>query len=386
MQINIFNIYRHQNNPKQSHKNCFGFKLLTLNKDTVSFSKRRDINAELKSLPADAFPSEGLRNFILQGLESNENTDIVTLHREYYSQLLDCETLEDAKKLYPEFQNVIDAKDIDLSSYSGNNTFKQIQRGKFVGLTLENLSITLLKKYYAELIPDSNEGIKNAINMNHQPFHNLLTTLNIQRDKRYSKLLGLRMQHDAIKRTSQTPEYKRKHSEALKASYANNPELLEKRREIQKRNWQNPEYREKTLTAHAKAVKTEEYSKKQHIHATNLWQNEEYKQIRSIVDFASHLAWEMHPQAKQLYKEMAKEFPDLAQAINKRRRKEPLTERERQVNLLYFKACNENFPNIKREVAEIQKSLLSEWGFYDKNRDIEKMLEIIEKLKNSKTI
>ena len=94
----------------------------------------------------------------------------------------------------------------------------------------------------------------------------------------------------------------------------------------------------------------------------------------------------MHPQAKQLYKEMAKEFPDLAQAINKRRRKEPLTERERQVNLLYFKACNENFPNIKREVAEIQKSLLSEWGFYDKNRDIEKMLEIIEKLKNSKTI
>lgn len=335
----------------------------------------------MQELPAEAFPSDGLREFMLYELRQNNDSNVVSIHRKYYSQLLKCTTLDEAKEIYPEFKGVIDARDLD---FSNGSIFNRIKNGKFGELKIENLSLYLLQKYYAELVPDSNQGVKKALNMSHSTFHTMLDTLNIRRDKRYSKLLGLRMQGDKLKNTAQTQEYKEKHSAGLKAAYANNPDLIKIRREKQKQNWKNPEYVEKTLTSQAKTMQSAEYRQKRQELAIAQWQDKDYKKLMDIVAYSAQLAWELHPDAKQLYKDMAKEFPDLSKAINKIRRKELLTEREREINLLYYKACNEKFPHLKKEIAEIQKSPLAQWGFYDKDRDIEKIIMTIDGLKNPK--
>ena len=80
----------------------------------------------MKNLPSEAFPSVGLQNYMLQGIDENPQADVVELNRQYYSGLLNCDSLDEAKEIYQEFANVIDAKNLDFSKKPPNNVFRQI--------------------------------------------------------------------------------------------------------------------------------------------------------------------------------------------------------------------------------------------------------------------
>ena len=166
-----------------------------LNFDTVSFTGKKPIAQQVKELPKDAFLSEGLREYILSDIDKK---DLITLHKEYYAQLLDCKTLDEAKELYPEFQDVVDTKNIDPSK-SKSYIIGQIARGEFSGLTMENASLEFLKRYIGELKSVQNDN-KNYFYISYPTTKKLIKFLNISIDKRYKAIIAnLRISQDHLK-------------------------------------------------------------------------------------------------------------------------------------------------------------------------------------------
>ncbi len=70
------------------------------------------------------------------------------LHKEVYRPLLDCETLEEAKILYPEFGGVKQFSEVTFSHPHCKG--RKIQQGRFKDLPPQDASLILLKKIYAE--------------------------------------------------------------------------------------------------------------------------------------------------------------------------------------------------------------------------------------------
>lgn len=444
MRISLFNnFYISKNNLVQNKP-----KLCALKADTVSFSGKTNINYEMKNLPIEAFPSSELREFILQEINKDNEADIVELHRTYYAPLMECETLDEAKELYPEFEMVVDAKNLDLSKKPSNNIFSQIKAGKIDGLDIENLSLEFLKKYFAQIVPLNSEYIKDNFNVSYTAFNTLINALNIKMDKRYLKLLGLKLraknmqqtwqttdlkerQQETFKKTVSTPEYKAKASKAAKERWQNqeyrehitnsirqyarseegrkktaqittelwqNPEYRQKVTQnsakrwedpqekermsaITREKWQDPEFRQKTIEAERIALQDPEYRQKRSEISKKLWREDEaYKKKMKINNLASRLAWEVHPFAHEIYKETAKEFPDLKGALQAKTSKKPLTQRQMQVLNLYYKTCERKYPGLKKEIGEIQKKLLNDWGYYGENADYDKILAMLEKM------
>lgn len=363
-----------QNTISSSKRNRF-----YLGNDTISFSGKVNINYEMQNLPSEAFPSDSLRKIILQGITSNPNADVVELHKEYYSDLLDCKTLDEAKDCYPEFAKVVDAKDLDLSKKPPNNVFCQIQKGNIEGFDIENVSLMLLKKYYGELIPINVEYIKENVGVSYSAYKTLIETLNISMDKRYFKLLGLKMRASNMQSAWETDSMRVKRAETLKKTVST-PEYKQKASLASKKRWQDIEYRENLTAKIRESRRSPEARKKTAEITRKLWQDEEYQKKMKINNQASAMAWDMHPYAKAVYKEIAHEFPELRSALECRRKNEPLTDRQVRVLSQYYKTCEERYPNLRREVSAIHKGLLGQWGYYDKNRTVDEILSFIESL------
>ena len=167
---------------------------------------------------------------------------------------------------------------------------------------------------------------------------------------------------EALKRTSSSPQYK------AKASL------------ISKKRWENPQYREK-MTQKIKEIRQDPNTRTKTAQITSqLWQDENYRKMMKINSIASSLAWQIHPNAKEIYKEVAHEFPELKEALQNKRKHLPLTERQERIIAIYHKTCSQRYPKFQKEVGQIQKELLEEWGFYKKDRNIEEILQYAESL------
>ena len=213
--------------------------------DTVSFGAKKPAFQKIRELPKDAFLSEGLREYVLYQIGEK---DIIELHKEYYKPLLDCKTLDEAKELYPEFQDVVDTKNIDPSK-SNSYIIGQIARGEFSGLTMENASLEFLKRYVGELKKMQNDNI-NYFYISYPTTQKLIKFLNISLDERYKAILR---------------------NQRLSESH--------------KSNWQDEEYKEK----HSK--RWQEGGKTQFSRAMNIrWQNEEFMKTHQIISLAKKLA------------------------------------------------------------------------------------------------
>ena len=407
-------IFLNQNNIKhQQRKECAVAKTYSLPFDTVSFGARVDFIKKLNSIPKDAFPSEGLRNYILSNISQDESLNISDLHKEYYANLLTCETLEEAKELYPEFRKVVDAKDMDLSGLRGNDIFKKISKGKFEGLTLENLSLKLLKKVYGELMPITDDNCtKENFNVRHPILSKMMSTLNIGMSKEYlslirasrqSKFFSAKWQEedyrshqtDVLTKANRDPERRAKLSEIAKQQWQdddyresqnNSRKVLWENKEYknhmtQKRQeyWANPEARQRQSETIKKTWENDEIRQKHSQASKEMWAKDEHRNLMSIVYKANALAWQTHPTAREAFIEVAKEYPELGEIIQQHG-KRVLTPREISIEKTYYKTCAERYPELAKEIGQIQKEILSSWGFYEEDRDINKILELIENM------
>lgn len=423
---------------------------LSYNTDCVSFSGKKSINSianQMINLDKSAFPSENLRLFMISELSKPENTSsIIDLHSQYYFELQNCKTLDEAKELYPEFSGVIDAKSLDIEGLNKKNMLKRVANNEFEGLSIDNLSIELLKRYYKPL-PVSRGNIDEYFNFDTTTTRKLLDTLNIKMDKAYSSLLGRQFTLNA----SFSADTIEKRAHSLKEKYSSNPELKKHIGEISRERWQQEGYRERV----AETTSSEEFKKRASEASKRLWQNEDYRikttqkrnevirtpeqrkkrqeiwqRLSSDPDFvsrfqaahrtpefreklsqittarwqdpsarevmveamnsedckilslicsiASKIAWEKHPEAKTCYRKISKRYPYMRQILKKERMNKPLTQEQERYKMQYFSECSKEFPSLRKEVTAIQKELLENWGFYEKDRNPIEILAIAE--------
>ena len=376
--------------------------------DSVSFSGK-NLYLEAKKLPPESFPSPELRKEILSALEKDKNANIIQIQKDYYHDLLNCETLEEAQEKFPELKKVKNAKDIKESK-RGIGVLKEVKSGRYEDLTLENFSLKLVQLHYAEAISFNTKTNQDRFfGISLTCMNKISKELSIPMDKGYRDLLAAKKQYyntinqfknnellrqsasQRLKERWQNPAYHEKMSQVSKEQWAK-PEFREMMRERSVGNWENPEFKEKMIRLTIERWQDPAYHEKmsqlakanwqdpiyhQRMVKRNkaLWQNPTYRKTMEITSKASSLAWEIHPKGKEFLKGKVKEFPILPFILNKESKGIPLDDREFSYKLSYYKACEEEYPTLKKEVGQLQKEILSQWGFYEKDRDIDKIYE-----------
>ena len=120
--------------------------------DSPSFGAAKDITLKYvvskypHILPERVF--EAAKN-IINTIPKNKRPTLYDLHLEQYKGLLECRTLNEARNLYPEFREVLDA------SIFRNSRSKHLKNLK---VSLEDLSLRVLQDYYGRLIPQHEIG------------------------------------------------------------------------------------------------------------------------------------------------------------------------------------------------------------------------------------
>ena len=103
---------------------------------------------KLYHIGEENFPNDYILSKTKQAFTNGETTTIYEIHQDYYGELLNCKTLEEAKEKYPEFKDVLDAKDLPQQEYG---VLSAVQYGEIDGVNIENLTLTLLQMHFVEL-------------------------------------------------------------------------------------------------------------------------------------------------------------------------------------------------------------------------------------------
>ena len=179
-----------------------------------------------------------------------EDKKLLDVHKEYYKGLLDCDTLEEIKFFYPEFEGVLTDKEVDYNKNSFMDKFKNSQfkneNGEYILNPNKDLSVQLIQMYYADCL--SSNDMKEILNLSPQA---IMTKLNIKLlDNTYARYLKLSDEEknkviaEAISRNANrtgsrkphtrtsaplTEQHRKNISEGLKKYYLENPDAVFKR-------------------------------------------------------------------------------------------------------------------------------------------------------------
>ena len=393
----------------------------------VSFGKKLSNEEIVNKIGTENFPSKNMAQFYAE----NTVTSLYEAHLNYYSKLLDCKTLEEAKEKYPEFKDVIDAKDIDFDKVHKISILHKILRGETEGADINNLSIELLKKYYGKL-----QGItdkENYYGLSKETVNRLFSQLNIKKfsdtylrnlkssnpvvRENIGKALKefnqteegkqrIRQKGEKISKTLvkyyQTEEGKKKVTEVSKKIREFN-QTEEGRKKLEQRGKRRHEFNqteegqkvianvinkliefyktEEGQKVIEEAVrkkqefyqteegrqKIEEYSKKTSQSLSELYQTPEGK----INSLARKLAWYFNPSERNIMSEISKNFFNFPELINKNRMG-TITEKEKIKILSYFRNCKEAMPGYNKEIIGPLSSLIKQ-----------ELSEKIQKIKNN---
>lgn len=299
----------------------------------ISFTGRAKASDIIKTIGEDNFPSPEILEKVKE-LGDSTDFSLYDIHVEHYKDLLECETLDEAKEKYPEFSDVIDAKDIDLNSLGNRNYIIKIAKGEVPGININDLSLELLKKYYGGLhsIRKKEEfwGLSSV--------DNVCKFLNIKIiDRKYIAIASM-----------QTEEYKKKHSAITKAnrqdpnSVYNSPEYAKKMSREMRRRWKDPDsafnspdYRRNRseimqalhrdpdsafnsldyIEKRRRIFESPEYRRRMSDIKKSHWENlesgyhtEEFLDKRAMMAIARSLAWNEHPEISEVMKKLPKIF------------------------------------------------------------------------------
>lgn len=318
-----------------------------LNKFNINFSGgRRTLDLREQAAKLDL---ENLAPFILNNIQTamvtNKDSNLYDIHTKIFAQLLKCKTLEEAKSFYPIFKNVIDAKSLPENKMSP--TLIKIKNGKIEGITLENLSLALLKAHYGK---GAGLNLKEEyFGLSKDAIQKMFDLLNIERlDGKYLRLLSdcnpIRREHtsrnwSAEKRAAHAKkaneiwdnkEKRQTQSENKKKWFQEHPEAKQEMSDRMKGTTLNPETRAKVSIGKKKFYE----------------ENPEFQQLRSE-------SFEKHKHFKEIMKEVArKEFPYLRVIFLKKATGKPLENYEIKYMERYYKRCDELYPNGQKIVGE----------------------------------
>ena len=272
--------------------------------NSPSFGSKLPNKKLIEKIGRENFPSP----VIADKLELETDKSLYEVHKEYYKNLEDCKTLDEAKEKYPEFKFVKDAKEINTGLLGKRSIFRSIKNGKIEGITLDNLTLELLKRYFSQI--KSIRNPENYFNASKDTITKMFEALNIPKpNKLYNEFLAcsnpdyvsnarnqmkeiwknddgtLRERQSKIaKNVFSKPEVKEKRIESCRQDG-----YREKRRQIALKNWANnngtwsenqrqrameifnrPDVQEKRLAA----VKSDEYRSKKSEITRTIWAND----------------------------------------------------------------------------------------------------------------
>ena len=263
----------------------------------ISFGVRKPSANEItERIGEENFPSPAIVKR-LKDIGKSSKFSLYEIHMEHYEDLLDCQTLDEAKEKYPEFKDVIDAKDIDINSLKRAFVLKKIANGEIEGIAIEDLSLEILKKYFGQLISANKK--EEYWNISNNAIPSIAKTLNIKLPNKMYML----------KTALSSGEYKARMSKTI----------------------------------------------------TEKMQEPEYKEKMERVYRASKLAWNRHPEITDMMSEVAKDFPWLAVILSKKEKGIELNQKEERYLFAYCGKCEEAMPGYKKIISDERRKILAEW-------------------------
>lgn len=223
-----------------------------------------DILAQNKG---ENFPPD-IRQMALEKINQGSKKTLIDVHKEKYFLLNTCYDLEDAKRMFPEFSDVLSDKEID---YADNSFIARVKKGEDENFNKdEDLALQILKLYWAQGFSLNDLRLHAGVSLEHT-----MSKLNIPRlDKNYAHLLKFsdkeyneritkemaQRREESIQRKIQENEgepvyiprgeLSQKHKENISKGlinyYASSPDAIKKMSDRQKEYWRNhSEEREK---------------------------------------------------------------------------------------------------------------------------------------------
>ena len=327
----------------------------------LSFSGTQSSNVNrLHYIGEENFPNDYILNKTKEALSNNETTTIYQFHNEYFGDLLNCETVEEVRQKYPEFENVIDAKDLEV----GNRGFLgHVKNGDIEGLSLENLSLEILKRYYGKVKPLGNKD--SYWNRHMSVLVPTMEKLNIPlMDGRYVLIVSKQNPNS----TWQSEEYKTKTSANVKKRFED-PECRKQSSDRMKRLWNDPEKRAEIV---AKMNSEENRQRQSELMKARL-KDEKFieklnaglsteKAVRNkeLANIALKMAWDMHPEIKQQMSEVAHEVCEVSYVFTKISQGQELTKRDKTLLAMYNKELKAKYPEARKVITQTQKEILAE--------------------------
>ena len=345
----------------------------------------------VERIGSENFPSSNLAQMFID----KPDELLYDVHKEYYVPLLECKTLDEAKELYPEFEYVIDSKDININTLKCNCSLVKIAKGRIKDANLETLSLDLLKKYYAELIGLNNK--EDYYGLSHNALNDLFKQLCIPLfNKNYGAILirsnpiieekrnQAKMKYNASQEGQETIKRARK----KQLETINSPEGQEKVKErgqrvsaffkTQKGQAQAQENGQRLRTliesgeydeAIAQGVlkqkawwqtpegKAQSLENQQRLENFN--QTKEMGEIRNLSALSCSLSWFFNPENRNTMSEISKEYFDFVELLNKSKNC-TLSDIENIVLLGYFKDCNETMPEHHKDIGFVHSLMYKE--------------------------
>lgn len=322
----------------------------------INFSggrKTLSLQEQVDRLNLDILP-QNISNAIQNALKTNDKQTLYDIHTELFSPLSECKTLNEAKILYPEFQDVLDAKNLPENLMSP--TLIKIKNNKIEGINLENLSLELLKTHYAKGIsPNSRDAY---FGLSKDASLKIFETLNIKRlDGTYLRLLGDCSPEKRERVSKSWTEEKRKQHSITANKIWDNQEKRQAQSEKRKNWFQNhPEAaeeiskREKGKT-HSAETRAKISQSKQQFYKDN----PEFAQLRSE-------SFQQHEDFRAVMSEIArKKFPYLRIIFLKQATGKKLEDYEVKYMERYHKKCEELYPNGQKMAGETFSKLWQEY-------------------------
>lgn len=333
--------------------------------DSVSFGAhiKKTLEKEIESYGEENIPKpvfKKAKDAIAQG--KSEGVSLFNIHQEYYNALENAQTIEEAKKLYPEFSDIKQVTEIAFNK-SRNTTCNQIKLGKIPGLTPENTSLLLLKHVYCGT---PLEGVEN---LSQGAYQQLKATLVIPGvEKKYATYLLSCRRHmnpefrrqasERMKAQRQDADFNAKSSEAARQNLAKlnqNPAYVKKRAERTSEMHKDPVYaanrdqylkegRDKLNSTPELRAKQIEASRRKSLELTDVHSEALSRAMKQV--------WDARPVELQgAQSDLAKEFPRLGPILTKRMTHQPLDESEFGYLKLFYKAVYERYPELKEHLS-----------------------------------
>ena len=382
---------KEKRNVNDSNKNSYDYSSVAYPKNyyfnNLSFGACSYTPSELiKKIGEENFPNQEIVRRLSE-LEDNHDFSLYDVHRGYYGDILDCENLEEVKIFYPEFEDVVDAKDVDLSKLHKYHVLKKIANGEIEGIDIENLSFEILKKYYGGLHSPMD---KDAYwGLSDKAVRRLTDLLKIKRfttqysNRLYTQSPEFRERLSAATKENwanpdsvfNTKEHREKMAQATAASWKK-PEIKKRRSDGLQKHWDNNPERKEALTqmlidmwADPNSVfNSEEFrnersriKREQGADPNSVYNSEEYKSTMKRVHEAHSLAFRRHPEIVEAMREVANDFPRLGILFAKEQKNEELTDEEKKYLARYYKMCERKCPGYKYIIGEEWHRILGEW-------------------------